>query len=81
MKKYKYTLTEKELDSLTDFYKDEDGSYSDGEDFLIRETFGVYSLNHFSKVENETWFIKNLKDLNDLKNVYHAITDKELKIK
>jgi len=33
-----------------------------------------------SEVDGSTWFLKNIKDLADLKNVYEALTDQELKL-
>ena len=71
-------ITEKELDSLAAFGKEEDGSYCDRWQFSIRQDDNRTIFSLFSEVDGSTWFIKYLKDLDDLKNVYHAITDKEL---
>ena len=71
-------ITEKELDGLAAFGKEEDGSYCDRWQFSIRQDDNRTIFSLFSEVDGSTWFIKYLKDLDDLKNVYHAITDKEL---
>ena len=71
----KYTLTEKDLDSLSSFKKEDDGSYSNDE-FKIMHNMGVYSLHFYC--DEETWFIKNLRNIFDLKRVYRAITEKKL---
>ena len=71
-------ITEKELDSLAAFGKEEDGSYCDRWQFSIRQDDNRTIFSLFSEVDGSTWFIKYLKDLDDLKNVYHAITDYEL---
>ena len=71
-------ITEKELDGLAAFGKEEDGSYCDRWQFSIRQDDNRTIFSLFSEVDGSTWFIKYLKDLDDLKNVYHAITDYEL---
>lgn len=73
-------LTTKELDSLIDFGKEKDGSYCDRWQFDIKKVDKQWCLFFFSEVDGKTWFIKKLKDLTDLKNVYQAITNDELQI-
>ena len=74
-------LTTKDLKSLTEFGKEKDGSYSDRFQFDIKQVDKTWCLFFFSEVDGKTWFIKKLKDLADLKNVYHAITNQVLQIK
>jgi hypothetical protein len=73
-------LTEQELKGLLDFGKEEDGDYCDRWQFTIRRNpnSSVWSFYFFNEVDGELFFIKKLKDLEDLKNVYHAITNKVL---
>jgi len=76
-------ITEKELDKLHDFSKESDGSYCDRWEFSIIESNrfkGKWDFCHFCEVDGALYYIKTLKDMVDLKNVYKAITDKELKI-
>jgi hypothetical protein len=73
-------LTTKDLDSLIDFSKEQDGSYCDRWQFDIKKVDEQWCLFFFSEVDGKTWFIKKLKDFKDLKNVYHAITDNELQV-
>jgi hypothetical protein len=80
-KTFKYNLTEDDLKTLADFGKEEDGSYCDRWRFIIKNKMGVWRLYFFSEVDDCVWFIKDLRDLNDLKNVYKAITDENLIIK
>lgn len=78
-------ITEEELDTLADFGKEKDGTYSDRWQFGIIK--GRYKddknwhLCFISEVDDSGWFIKALKDFDDLKNVYKAITNEDLKIK
>ena len=73
-------LTIKELNSLEAFGKEKDGSYCDRWQFEIRKVNNAWCLNFFSEVDGKTWFIKKLKDLADLKNVYRAITNNDLQV-
>ena len=78
--KSKHNLTEKELNTLADFGKEEDGSYCDRWQFSIIKYGNGYAFYLFNEVDGSNRFIKKLKDFDDLKNVYKAITDKELEI-
>lgn len=77
-------ITEEQLDTLAAFGKESDGEYCDRWEFSIipsneeRTEWGFY---HFNEVDGSVFFIKKLKDFDDLKNIYHAITNKELAIK
>lgn len=74
-------ITENELDKLQIFGKETDGSYCDRREFSIVKSNrfkGMWNLCHFCEVDGDLYYIKTLKDMADLKNVYKAITDKEL---
>lgn len=73
-------ITIKELNSLEAFGKEKDGSYCDRWQFEIKKVDKQWCLFFFSEVDGKNWFIKKLKDLADLKNVYHAITNNELQV-
>ena len=73
-------ITNKDLNSLAEFGKEKDGSYSDRWQFDIKKIKKDWCLFFFYEVDGKTWFIKKLKDFNDLKNVYHAITDTKFQI-
>lgn len=72
-------ITEKQLDTLKTFGREEDGEYCDRWKFSIKksenDSWGFY---FFNEVDGSLFFIKRLKDFDDLKNIYHAITDMEL---
>lgn len=88
-------ITEEQLDSLAEFGKERDGEYCDRWQFSIIASWTLFDRKypdsgavidgwgfyHFNEVDGSVFFIKTLKDFDDLKNVYHAITDKELVIK
>ena len=74
-------ITDKDLDKLQKFGKESDGSYCDRWEFSIIKSNrfkGRWDLCHFCEVDGALYYIKTLKDMADLKNVYKAITDKEL---
>lgn len=75
-------ITEEQLNSLQTFGRETDGSYSDRWQFAIIKGGHGYKdewvLYFESEIDGDIWFIKVLKDFEDLKNVYKAITDKEL---
>ena len=74
-------ITEKDLDKLQKFGKETDGSYCDRLEFSIIKSNrfkGGWDLCHFCEVDGGLYYIKTIKDMADLKNVYKAITDKEL---
>jgi hypothetical protein len=56
------------LDHLETFGKEKDGSHCDRWEFC-----------YFCEVYGALYYIKTLKDMPDLKNVYKAITYRELK--
>lgn len=59
----------------------DDGCWYDLEfNFQIRFNMGQCVLSHYCEVEGGTWFIKNIKGLEDLKRVYEAITDQKFEI-
>ena len=78
-------ITEEQLDTLADFGKEKSGEYCDRWQFSIDKRnvrsreFWVFCF--FNEVDGSLYRIKELKDFDDLKNVYHAITNKELEIK
>jgi hypothetical protein len=75
-------LTEKDLDRLQTFGKETDGTYCDRWEFSIVKSTrskGKWNLCHFCEVDGALYYIKTLKDMADLENVYKAITDVELK--
>ena len=72
---------EMELDKLETFGKEEDGTYCDRWEFSIipsRRFKGKWDFCHFNEVNGDLYYIKTLNDMDDLRNVYKAITDKEL---
>jgi len=74
-------ITEKDLNMLKTFEKEPDGSYCDRKEFCIvksRRFKGRWDLCFFNEVDGALYYIKTLKDIDDLRNVYKAITDKEL---
>jgi len=76
-------ITEELLKTLVEFGKEEDGSFCDRWQFTIakRRLTGKYALYFFCEVDGQTWFIKDLKDFEDLQNVYKAITNEDLPLK
>ena len=77
-------ITEEQLNSLADFGKEDDGCYSDRWQFdIIKDFCGIdnWNLYLFNEVDGSRTFIKRLKDFDDLKNVYKAINDKDIRIK
>ncbi len=71
-------ITEQELNSLESFGKEPDGYYSDRDRFSIEKIGGKWVLFFSGETEGDDHLIKVLKNMDDLKNVYKAITDKEL---
>ena len=71
-------ITEQELDSLESFGREPDGYYSDRDRFSIEKIRGNWHLFFSGETEGDEYPIKQLKSMDDLKNVYKAITDKEL---
>ena len=47
--------------------------------FSIIKRFKSWAFYHYNEINGSLYFIKYLKDMADLSNVYHAIIDKELK--
>lgn len=71
-------MTEKDLQKQKTFRKYEENVWFDEEfEFRIRFNMGLCVLSHHCEIGGKTWFIKNIKSLKDLKNVYEAITDKK----
>jgi hypothetical protein len=74
-------ITDSVLEKLASFGKEEDGCYCDRWQFSIypkNKERTAWELRFFSEWDGSTWHIKYLKDLEDLKNVYKAITNDEL---
>ena len=74
-------ITEEQLETLKEFGKEEDDSYCDRWEFSIKKHFDDWCFWHFNEVNGGLYFIKKLKSMEDLKNVYKAITDKPLEFK
>lgn len=74
-------ITEEQLETLKEFGKEEDGSYCDRWEFSIKKHYDDWCFWHFNEVNGELYFIKKLKSMEDLKNVYRAITNKPLGFK
>lgn len=71
-------MTETDLKKQKTFRKTEKNVWFDEEfDFQISFNMGLCALSHHCEVQGETWFIKYIKNLKDLKKVYEAITDKK----
>jgi len=73
-------ITEEQLETLKEFGKEEDGSYCDRWEFSIKKYYDDWAFWHFNEVNGDLYFIKKLKSMEDLKNVYKAITNKPLKL-
>jgi len=72
---------ESQLDNLKTFGKEGEGHYSDRWQFSIiksKHPETHWNFFFFCEIDGSLYFIKRLKDMDDLKNVYKAITDKEL---
>ena len=73
---------QEELDKLKTFGRENDGNYCDRWEFSIVKNIcsktEQWDFCHFNEVDGSLYFIKHLKDIDDLRNVYKAITDKEL---
>ena len=74
-------ITDSELETLAEFGKETSGEYCDRWQFSIcprNKERTDWELRLFCEVDGSTWHVKYLKDIEDLKNVYHAISDSEL---
>lgn len=71
-------ITIKELDKLQSFGKESDREYSDRKRFTVWRFGDDWELFFLSELDGSVFGIKTLKDMNDFRNVYKAITDKEL---
>jgi hypothetical protein len=74
-------ISDEDLDSLLDFGKESDGSYCDRWEYSIRHVGNDTFFYLFNEVDGSERFVKILKDFDDLKQLYKAITDRELEIK
>ena len=73
-------MEEKELEKQNTFFKYEENVWYDRQfEFQIRFRMAIAVLSHHCEVEGDTWFIKYLKNLEDLKIVYEAITNQKFK--
>jgi len=73
-------MEEKELEKQNTFFKYEENVWYDRQfEFQIRFKLGTVAILHHCEVEGDTWFIKYLKSLEDLKTVYEAITNQKFK--
>ena len=71
-------MKENQLDNQDTFFKHTDGYWYDGLwDFKISFDRGICALLSHNEVDGSTWFLKYIKDLDDLKRVFEAITDKK----
>ncbi|MFW6219813.1 MAG: hypothetical protein ACOC33_03155 [bacterium] len=74
-------ITVEELSQLKTFGRESDGSFSDRWQFSIipknkkHTKWGLYFL---SEVDGEIEFIKELDDMDDLRDIYYVITYKKL---
>jgi hypothetical protein len=74
-------ITTEQLDGLESFGKENDTTYSDRYEFSIVKSVrkpDFWDFCHFDEVDGSLFYIKTLRDIDDLKKVYEAITDKEL---
>ena len=74
-------ITEDDLNKLESFGRESNGDYSDRRDFSIiksKRNPGKWIFCHFCEVDGSLYTIKTLKDMDDLRNVYNAITDEDL---
>jgi hypothetical protein len=80
----KTPVSEKELDKLHSFGREESGSYSDWCDFsIVPETNKHGSVTRwsfclFNEVDGKTTFVRYVDNMQQLKDVYKGITNKEL---
>lgn len=72
-------IAEELLNKLESFGKEREGEYSDRFFFTIINRKDICALFLCSELDDDLIFIKDLKDMDDLKNVYKAISDRELK--
>ncbi|CAH1002626.1 hypothetical protein LEM8419_03498 [Neolewinella maritima] len=72
-------ITPYALDALKTFGRERGGEYCDRWQFsIIMTARRKWSLYLFNEVDGDLNFIKDLKDMEDLRRVYHAITGREL---
>lgn len=80
----KTPVSEKELDKLHSFGREKEGSYSDWCDFSIvpetnkNKSVIRWSFCLFNEVDGKTTFVRYVDNMQQLKDVYKGITDKEL---
>lgn len=74
-------ITEEQLKTLAAFGKEKDGSYCDRWQFSIINSGDRWDIYLFDEVDGSNRFLKYLKDFDDLKYVYRAITNNKLEIK
>ena len=67
-----------ELDNLKSFGKEDDRTYSDRYRFSIIKVGKKWNLYSFEEIGGDIEYIKTLKDIDDLKETYFYITNKEL---
>lgn len=74
-------ITDSELEKLADFRLEKDGTYCDRWEFTIspnNKERTDWRIGFHCEIDASVYHIKNLKDMEDLKNVYHAISNSEL---
>jgi hypothetical protein len=73
-------ITEEELKTLESFGKDKDGSYSDYDQFCIVPHGIEWHLYWFDEMAStlDLEHIKKLESMDDLREIYFALTFKEL---
>lgn len=73
-------ITEKKLDNLKSFGKEDDGTYCDRYQFSIipNKNKTSWKLYYFNEINGDLSFIKTLEDMNDLNTVYEELTKKQL---
>lgn len=73
-------MKESELKNQKTFFKYKNGNWYDCM-WEFEVSFNSYKENgklcSHCEVDGRTWFLKYLKDVNDLKTVYEALTDKK----
>lgn len=74
-------IKEEDLRSLKTFGLEENGMFHDNNQYMIKprnKTRKDWSLYEFNEVNGDTWFIKDLFDLEDLRETFFLLTGEEL---
>ena len=74
-------MTDEDFKDIANFNLTPDGEYSDWSDYTVRPTNKErtrWEFRLFSELDGSSWHVKYLKDMDDLKSLYLAITNKPI---